>query len=132
MTRSGADAPTGAITTMKQPVDAAGVAAFHHAFGGSNAIHVDVEAAKALGGLVQHGMRTLFPVFAMLSSARNRGQAVTLKIEAKFLAPVKAGESLEAAIAQVERGAGGQAYEILATNEAGAKVMAGTATVTPR
>lgn len=115
-----------------QAVSAEGIAAFHHAFGGSNAIHVDPEAAKAHGGLVQHGMRTLFPVFALLARERLSAGARRMRIDAKFLAPVRAGDALEASIA-LESNEGGQAtFEVAATNGAGSKVMAGRATLTGR
>lgn len=124
---------TGAALKGRQIVDAEGVALFHHAFGGSNAIHVDAEAAKALGGVVQHGIRTLFPALAYLLCAAPAGSKASIIVDAKFLAPVTSGDVIDTTLVEGREGSAPVTqYEVSASNAAGVKVLAATAEVRPR
>lgn len=112
-----------------------GINAFHVAFGGSNPIHTDPDAAKKteLGATVQHGVRTLYTIFAMLFERYPLGLARGGALEAKFIAPVTPGDAIECHCLALERRQEGErwilVFEIWAMNQKGAKVLVGRASV---
>lgn len=118
-----------------QRVTQAGINAFHVAFGGSNPIHTDPDAAKKteLGATVQHGVRTLYTLFAMLFERYPLGLARGGALEAKFIAPVTPGDVISCHCLALERrqedGRQILLFEIWAVNQKGAKVLVGRASV---
>ena len=118
-----------------QQVTQEGINAFHVAFGGSNPIHTDPEAAKktALGATVQHGVRTLYTVFAMLFEHYPLGLARGGGLEAKFIAPVTPGDVITCHCLALERRKENErqilVFEIWAMNQKQAKVLVGRASV---
>lgn len=118
-----------------QQVTQEGINAFHVAFGGSNPIHTDPEAAKKteLGATVQHGVRTLYTIFAMLFERYPLGLARGGALAAKFIAPVIPGDAIAChCLALERRQEGGRqilVFEIWAMNQNGAKVLVGRASV---
>jgi acyl dehydratase len=123
-------------TMRVQTVTSRGVSAFHHAFGGINAIHTDEEAAKRnsqINGVVQHGIRTLFPLVSALLERCADEPHPHLRIEAKFLAAVKVGETVTSSLqplpAVVSDDGQAEFFEISVTNADGAKVLAGKAEI---
>jgi acyl dehydratase len=118
-----------------QQVTQEGINAFHVAFGGSNPIHTDPEAAKntELGATVQHGVRTLYTVFAMLFERYPLGLARRGALEAKFIAPVTPGDVISCHCLALERRQEDErqilVFEIWAMNQKGAKVLVGRASV---
>lgn len=118
-----------------QQVTQEGIDAFHVAFGGSNPIHTDPEAAKKtqLGATVQHGVRTFYTVFAMLFERYPLGLARGGGLDAKFIAPVTPGDVITCHCLALERrredGRQILAFEIWAMNQKGAKVLVGRASV---
>jgi len=119
-----------------QQVTQDGINAFHEAFGGSNPIHTDPAAARQshLGAPVQHGVRTLYPIFAMLFEHYPHGLVGGGGLDARFLAPVSPGDVITCHCRAIERRQEGSrpvlVFETWAVNQTGAKVLAGTATVT--
>lgn len=125
-----------ATTTRLQVVTNRGVGAFHHAFGGINAIHTDPEAAKRdshINGVVQHGIRTLFPLVSALMERCADGSHSRLQVEAKFLAAVKVGETVTSSLQQLSAVAADdretESFEFWVINEVGNKVLAGKAEI---
>lgn len=118
-----------------QQVTQEGINAFHVAFGGSNPIHTDPDAAKKteLGATVQHGVRTLYTVFAMLFERYPLGLARGGALEAKFIAPVTPGDVITCHCLALERrqedGRQILLFETWAMNQKGAKVLVGQASV---
>ena len=118
-----------------QQVTQEGINAFHVAFGGSNPIHTDPDAAKKteLGATVQHGVRTLYTVFAMLFERYPLGLARRGALEAKFIAPVTPGDVITCHCLALERrqedGRQILLFETWAMNQKGAKVLVGRASV---
>jgi acyl dehydratase len=118
-----------------QQVTQEGINAFHLAFGGSNPIHTDPEAARktVLGATVQHGVRTLYTIFAMLFEHFPLGFARGGALEAKFIAPVTPGDAITCHCMALERRQEGErqilVFEIWAVNQKGAKVLVGQASV---
>lgn len=114
---------------LRQDVTSEGVKRFHHAFGGSNAIHTqDPPPGQAQGaGVVQHGMRTLFPVLAKAFAAG----AHSVDVSVKFLAPVRAGDVAIFSLGSIEGKSCENSCEdaekkITVTNGDGVVVAAGT------
>lgn len=123
------------LPSRLQQVAQEGINAFHLAFGGSNPIHTDPEAAKntELGATVQHGVRTLYTVFAMLFEHYPLGLARGGALEAKFIAPVMPGDVITCHCLALERRQEDERqtlmFEIWATNQKGVKVLVGQASV---
>jgi acyl dehydratase len=118
-----------------QQVTQEGINAFHVAFGGSNPIHTDPEAAKKtdLGATVQHGVRTLYTVLRMLFERYPLGLARGGALEAKFIAPVIPGDVIRCHCLALERRQEGErqilVFDIWAVNQKDAKVLVGRASV---
>lgn len=121
---------------VEQIVRAEDVSAFHHVFGGTNSIHTDVESAKRsqIDGVVQHGVRTLYPIIGALLDRCPPGSNSTLRVEAKFLAPVKGGEtvvsSLDLQSSQLANDDHVARFEIEGKNQDQKKILVGVATIT--
>jgi acyl dehydratase len=133
---SGADIGIGEeLPPRLQQVTQDGINAFHVAFGGSNPIHTDPEAAKKteLGATVQHGVRTLYIIFAMLFERYPLGLARGGGLEAKFIAPVTPGDLITCHCLALERRKEDErqilVFDIWAMNQKGAKVLVGRAFV---
>ncbi len=134
--RSGAGIRIGEeLPPRLQQVTQEGINAFHMAFGGSNPIHTDPEAAKktALGATVQHGVRTLYTIFAMLFERYPLGLARGGALEAKFIAPVIPADVIACHCLALERRQEGErqilTFEIWALNQNGIKVLVGQASM---
>lgn len=118
-----------------QRVTQEGINAFHVAFGGSNPIHTDSEAAKKtdLGATVQHGVRTLYTVFSMLFERYPLGFARAGALDAKFIAPVMPGDLITCHCRALERRQEGErqmlVFEIWAMNQKEVKVLVGRASM---
>lgn len=114
-----------------QTVTQEGINAFHVAFGGSNPIHTDPDAAKksALGATIQHGVRTLYTVSAMLLDHYPLGFARGGALEAKFTAPVMPGDLITCHCLALERRQEGEGqilvFDIWAMNQREIKVLVG-------
>lgn len=121
---------------VRQVVTAEGIAAYHVAFGGSNSIHTDPETARhaQLGDVVQHGMRTLYPIMvALLDMCADGDGPAQLSLDAKFVAAARPGDVLSASVrgrASGEAGeAGVQDLQISAKNQNNADVLVGSAKI---
>lgn len=118
-----------------QRVTQEGISAFHHAFGASNPIHTDPTLAQqsGFGAPLQHGVRTLYPIFAMLFDRYPHGLTGGGALEAKFVAPVLPGDVLTCHCRLVERRQEGKrhvlVFETWAVNQKGEKVLIGNASV---
>lgn len=120
----------GGTEARRQVVTSRGVSAFHHAFGGINAIHTDANIAKPdsqISGVVQHGIRTLFPLVSALLERCDATSA--LRIDAKFLAAVKVGETVTSSLQQASKDGETELFELWATNADGVNVLAGKAEI---
>ena len=86
-----------------------------------------------MGATVQHGVRTLYTVFAMLFERYPLGLARGGGIEAKFIAPVTPGDVITCHCLALERRKEDErqilVFEIWAMNQKGAKVLVGRASV---
>ena len=110
-----------------------GISAFHEAFGGSNPLHTDPSIAhqSGFGAPLQHGVRTLYPIFAMLFEHYGPGVVSGGAMEAKFIAPVVPGDVITCRCRAIERRQDGTrqllVFETWAENQKRDKVLVGTA-----
>lgn len=123
------------LEPRKMSVTQDGINAFHHTFGGSNPLHTDPELAqeRGFGAPLQHGVRTLYPVFTAVFSRFPQLAAGASCFSAKFIAPVEPGDELTAHCRVIRHEeTGGQrmvAFESWVENQKGTKVLVGEVTL---
>jgi len=123
------------LDPRKMSVVQDGINAFHHTFGGSNPLHTDPDLAQksGFGAPLQHGVRTLYPVFTAVFSRFPQRAAGASRFSAKFIAPVEPGDELTAycRVARHEEAGGRRtvAFESWVENQKSTKVLVGEVTL---
>lgn len=113
-----------------------GISAFHVTFGGSNPLHTDPGLAQksGYGAPLQHGVRTLYPVFSAIFAEFPQFAAGASRLSAKFIAPVEPGDFLttHCRVTRSEKTASGHVvdFETWVTNQKEVKVLVGDASLT--
>jgi acyl dehydratase len=131
-------AKEGAHSVVQQDVSSESVSAFHHVFGGTNSIHTDPEAARRsqIDGVVQHGVKTLYPLIAVLLNQCPPESNPSVRVDAKFLAAVTGGETVSSSLkvlsSLIENNERVIRFEVAITNQEEKKAVVGTATITTR
>lgn len=105
--------------------------AFHESFGGSNPIHTDASAAKETeyGAPVQHGIRTMYPIFSMLVKRYGRQFLENGTMSVKFVVPVMAGDVITTHIVAGPETGRSNELQIWGEKADGTKVLIGSASV---
>lgn len=115
-----------------------GINLFHESFGGSNPIHTDaaLAAQSEFGAPIQHGIRTLFPAFAMLAQRFGSSFLEGGGLKVKFVAAVVDGDVITTRISRApsvgNADAGGATLNIRCENARGDTVLIGTARLSGR
>lgn len=102
------------------------------ASGDMNPLHIDPDFAKTtrFGGTIAHGLMSVGFISALLTDHFGREWASTGEIELSFLAPVRAGDTIETAaeVSPSER-PGQIVLKVYCRNQNGKDVISGTAKI---
>lgn len=126
------------LKSRNMKVTQEGISAFHIAFGGSNPLHTDPALAQksGYGAPLQHGVRTLYPVFSAIFAEFPQLAAGSSRLSAKFIAPVEPGDLLttHCRVTRSEKTFDQYVvdFETWVTNQNGTKVLVGDASLYER
>ena len=131
MKRAGLHEPGDSFSIRRGPITTTQLVMYAGASGDFNRIHYDHPFAvqKGLGGVLAHGMLTM--AFAASCATEAFGPASWIsRIDARFTAPVRAGDVVEVTAAVVERGLEGEIEVTLTAEVDGRVVLRGVVEVT--
>jgi 3-hydroxybutyryl-CoA dehydratase len=125
------DAPD--VAPLAKTLSQAQIDAYARASGDFNPIHIDEAFARStpMGGTIAHGMLVLAFLSEMMTAAFGRAWLESGRLEVRFRAPSRPGDTITA------RAAGGRAdgdawrYQVECVNQGGEQVISGTAWVKP-
>lgn len=113
-------------------VDRASIHAYAEVTGDFNPIHLDPEfaARTPMKGIIAHGMLSLNMIWQALSKTLGTGAIARIDIDIRFVKPVREDDTVTGRGRLMAEGT--DTYEVWVENQAGEKVINGTATLRPR
>ena len=126
--------PVPTIAPLVKELTQAKISAYAQASGDFNPIHIDEAFAKAtpLGGTIAHGMLVLAFLSEMMTAGFGRAWLETGRLDVRFRAPARPGDTITARAASGKEQDGGFRYPVECVNQSGEVVISGTATVSAR
>jgi len=103
------------------------------ASGDFNPIHIDPEFAKTtqFGGTIAHGMLVLASISEMMTAAFGERWYSNGKLDVRFRAPARPGDTVTARATQTAETDGNLKYNVECVNQGGELLISGTAQVGP-
>lgn len=113
-------------------VDRASIRAYAEVTGDFNPIHLDPEfaARTPMKGIIAHGMLSLNMIWQALSKTLGADAIARIDIDIRFIKPVREDDTVTGSGRLMADGT--DTYEVWVENQAGEKVITGTATLRPR
>jgi 3-hydroxybutyryl-CoA dehydratase len=107
--------------------------AYARASGDFNPIHIDEDFARTtpMGGTIAHGMLVLAFLSEMMTAAFGRSWLESGRLDVRFRAPSRPGDTITARASGGRADGGGLRYQVECLNQAGEQVISGTAWVKP-
>jgi 3-hydroxybutyryl-CoA dehydratase len=119
------------VPPLTKTLSQAQIDAYAKASGDFNPIHVDEAFAKTtpLGGTIAHGMLVLAFISEMMTSAFEGAWLESGRLEVRFRAPARPGDTITTSATPAKQEAGAFRYQVECRNQAGEVVISGTAQV---
>jgi len=119
------------VAPIQVQVTQAQIDAYAAASGDHNLVHVDEAFARTtpMGGTIAHGMLVLAFISDMMTRAFGRAWLESGRLDVRFRAPARPGDTVTARAAPAGGSGGLLTYRVECVNQAGEVVINGTATV---
>ncbi len=119
------------VPPLTKRLTQAQIDAYAEASGDFNPIHIDEVFAKTspLGGTIAHGMLVLAFISEMMTAAFGRAWLESGKLDVRFRAPARPGDTITARATAQKQDGGTARYQVECQNQAGEVVISGTAQV---
>ncbi len=122
------------ITPLTRPLSQSMIDRYAQASGDFNPIHIDAGFAKTtpMGGTIAHGMLVLALISEMMTAAYGRAWAAGGRLDVRFRAPARPGDTLTARARPLDAVFGRSRYAVECVNERDEMLISGTAEVAAR
>ncbi len=119
------------VPSVVRTLTQAGIQRYADASGDHNPIHVDEAFARQtpLEGTIAHGMLVLALVSEMMTAAFGRAWVESGKLDVRFRAPARPGDTVTARAREQPTSNGSRRYAVEVVNQAGEVLISGTASV---
>ena len=119
------------VAPVRKTLSQAMIDAYAEASGDHNPIHIDPDYAKTtpMGGTIAHGMLVLAFISEMMTAAFGRAWSESGKLDVRFRAPARPGDTVTARARPTSEESGTLGYAVECVNEKDEVLISGTAQI---